>query len=61
MTLSEQVMAKLPGKLTAFLDTLTGNELNELQKIDGQLVAKIYQAGAVFSLEAFSEIAKDKL
>lgn len=53
------VMEQLPVKLIQFLDTLTGNELNELDKIDKRLIAKIYQAGAVFSIEIMNELKKE--
>ena len=52
----EIVYEQLPIKLTKFLDTLTGNELNELNKIDKQLIARIYQAGALFSIEIMNEL-----
>ena len=50
---------ELPKKLTAFLDTLTGNELKELDKIDKRLIARIYQAGAIFSIEIMNELKKE--
>lgn len=53
------VMEQLPIKLTKFLETLTGNELNELNKIDKTLIARIYQAGAVFSIEILDELKKE--
>lgn len=49
----------MPAHLTKFLDTLTGNELNELQKIDGRLIAKIYQAGTMFAIDAVLEIKEE--
>lgn len=56
---TEIVMEQLPVKLTKFLDTLTGNELNELQKVDMRLIGKIYQAGALFSIEIMNELKKE--
>ncbi len=52
----EIVYEQLPTHLTKFLDTLTDNEINELTKIDMRLVARIYQAGAVFSVEIMKEL-----
>ena len=57
--LNQTVLAKLPQKLTEFLDSLTGTELHQLEKLDPQLLARVYQAGAVFSIEAFSEISRE--
>lgn len=57
MTIQEQLMAKMPIKLFEFLDTLTGTELNQLNSIDPKLVAKVYQAGAVFAIDSGIEIA----
>lgn len=54
--LQTKLLEKMPAHLTRFLDTLTGNEINELQKIDGRLIAKIYQAGAKFAIEATLEM-----
>lgn len=55
----EIVYEQLPIKLAQFLDTLTGNELNELNKIDKRLIAQIYQAGAIFSIEILDELKKE--
>lgn len=47
---------QMPIKLIDFLDTLTGNELNELDKIDKRLLAKVYQAGALLGIEVAKEL-----
>ena len=57
--LQQKLLEKMPAHLTKFLDTLTGNELNELQKIDGRLIAKIYQAGTMFAIDAVLEIKEE--
>ena len=51
-----KLLAKIPEHLTKFLDSLTDNELNELNSIDKQLISKVYQAGAIFTIEALLEI-----
>ncbi len=56
----EQLLSKMPIHLMRFLDSLTGNELNELNKIDKRLIAKIYQAGAQFSIDATLEIKDEE-
>lgn len=48
--LQTRLLATLPSELNKFLDTLTGNELNKLNNVDLNLIAKVYQAGAAFSL-----------
>jgi hypothetical protein len=53
------ILEQLPLRLEKFLDTLTGNEINELKKVNAQLIAKIYQAGSVFSIEILEELKKE--
>ena len=54
----EIIYEELPKHLMTFLETLTGNELKELNKIDKHLIARVYQAGAVFSIEVLNELRK---
>jgi dihydroxyacetone kinase len=56
----DKLLAKMPIHLMKFLDSLTGNELNELDKLDKRLIAKIYQAGAQFSIDAVLEIKDEE-
>lgn len=49
----------MPKELYKFLDTLTGNELKELEKIDPRLIAKVYQAGAIFCMEVIPKITPE--
>lgn len=59
MDVQERMLAELPIALFKFLDTLTGEELNQLDKLDPQLLAKVYQAGAVFSIDTGLKLAKE--
>jgi hypothetical protein len=60
MNIEDRLLAEMPKELFKFLDTLTGNELNELNKIDPRLIAKVYQAGAKFSLNVALKLKDDK-
>jgi len=60
MTIEEIVLAEMPKELFKFFDTLTGNELNELDKIDPRLISKIYLAGATFSLKVLHMLEEDE-
>ena len=57
--LNTAMLENLQSELFKFLDTLTGNELNQLELISPELVAKIYQAGAVFSIEVGAKLARE--
>lgn len=58
-SLQERMMAQLPIELLKFLKSLTENELDEFNKINPQLIAKVYQAGAVFSIDVGIKLAKE--
>lgn len=50
--MNERLLAELPNELFKFMDTLSETELDVLSKVDPMLIAKIYQAGAVFTINA---------
>lgn len=59
MSIQNKLLEKMPQHLYKFLDTLSSNELHEIEKLDPRLIAKVYQAGAVFAIEATVEISKE--
>jgi len=59
-TIQQQLLEKMPAKMAEFLDTLNADELAQVEKMDRRLFAKIYQAGAVFAIDAGLEIAQGK-
>lgn len=56
--LQDEMLRALPIELFKFLDTLTGNELHEIDKLEPHLVAKIYQAGAIFAIDTGIKLGK---
>jgi hypothetical protein len=46
---------QLPAHLMKFFNTLADEDIEQLADIDKRLIARIYQAGAIFSVEVMNE------
>jgi len=60
MTIEEIVLAEMPKEIIKFWDTLTDNEIKELGKVDTRVLAKLYMAGATFSLKVLHMPEEDE-
>jgi len=60
MTIKEIVLAEIPKEIIKFWDTLTDNEIKELGKVDTRVLAKLYLAGATFSLNVARKLQKEE-
>lgn len=56
LNVHQELLDKMPKHLFRFLDTLADEDIDQLNLIDKRLVAKIYQAGAQFSIDAVLEM-----